>query len=61
MDISKSPADSTNGRFHALGFTKRHEAGKFRPVHVFTRGNEVYRTGNVQSADKLLLNLESVK
>ena len=55
-DISKSPAGSTNGRFHALGFTKQWEKTN---VAIWSRGDELYRTVGLNEANELLDKLES--
>ena len=62
-DISKDPADSINGRFHALGFTKHYEQDQdWKPLtHVFTRGNEVYKNRNCGAAIAQLELLEKQK
>lgn len=59
-DISLSPRESINGRFHALGFTKSYEIRKTgREIHVFTRGDEQYKFGDSGSSIEKLLELEA--
>lgn len=58
-DISKSPAGSTNARFHALGFTKHWDQVRCIKVAVFSRGDEVYRVSSLSAANELLARLES--
>lgn len=55
LPISASPPDSTNGRFHRLGFVRHYEQGpRGHKLHVFTKAGVILKFANVDQANEWL-------
>ena len=55
LPISAIPQNSTNGRFHKLGFVRHYEKGpKGHKLHVYTKGDLVLKFAGVDQANEWL-------